>query len=91
MHNQQDPSYSQWTALRAMTRAGFRAIFANPIAIVFSIIFPIVFVLIFSAFGSGLATAYKIAVLPGSDTTNAFYIALQKNPSVQLVTFSDSA
>ena len=91
MHNQQHPSYSQWTALRAMTRAGFRAIFANPIAIVFSIIFPIVFVLIFSAFGSGLATAYKIAVLPGSDTTNAFYIALQKNPSVQLVTFSDSA
>ena len=91
MSNQTEPSYSQWSALTAMTRAGFRAIFANPIAIVFSIIFPIIFVLIFSAFGTGRGTVYKIALLPGSDTVNAVYRALQKNPSVQLVEFSDSA
>lgn len=84
------PPYSQWTALLAMTRAGFRAIFASPIAIVFSVIFPIVFVLIFSAFGTGGSATYKVAVLPGSDTTNAFYRALQQNPSVQLVHFADS-
>lgn len=84
------PPYSQWTALVAMIRAGFRAIFANPIAIVFSIIFPIVFVLIFSAFGSGNAITYKVAILPGSDTTHAFYKALRQHPSVQLVHFNDT-
>jgi ABC-2 type transport system permease protein len=73
-----------------MTKAGFRAIVANPIAIVFSVIFPIVFVLIFSAFGSGGATTFKIAVLPGSDTTHAFYRALHQNSAIELVSFSDS-
>lgn len=90
MSKQSLPTYSQGTALLAMTRAGFRAIFANPIAIVFSVIFPIVFVLIFSAFGSGNSTTYKVAVLPGSDTTNSFYRALQQSPSILLVHFTDS-
>lgn len=91
MSKQAASSYSQWVALSAMTRAGFRAIFANPIAIVFSIIFPIVFVLIFSAFGSGITTSYKIALLAGSDTSNAFYRAIEQNPSIKLMRFSDSA
>lgn len=90
MSIQSTPPYSQWTALLSMTRAGFRAIFANPIAIVFSVIFPIVFVLIFSALGSGGGTTYKIAVLPPSDTMNAFYRTLRQNPAVELVRFSDS-
>ena len=90
MSTQALPPYSQWTALLAMTRAAFRAIFANPIAIVFSVAFPIVFVLIFSAFGSGNTINYKIAILPGSDTTHAFYQALRQHPSVQLVSYDDS-
>lgn len=90
MSTQSSPTYSQWTALLAMTKAGFRAIFANPIAIVFSVIFPIVFVLIFSAFGSGNGTTYKIAVLPGSDTTHTFFQMLRQNSAVELVSFSDS-
>jgi ABC-2 type transport system permease protein len=90
MSNQPMPTYSQWTALLAMTRAGFRAIFANPIAIVFSIIFPIVFVLIFSALGSGSGTTYKIALLPGSDTTHPFYRALLQHPSIAFVPYQDS-
>ncbi|MBM3914738.1 MAG: ABC transporter permease [Sphingomonadales bacterium] len=90
MSDQATPSYSQWTALLAMTRAGFKAIFANPIAIVFSVIFPIVFVLIFSAFGSGNSPTYKIALLSGSDTTSAFYRAISQHPSIKLIRFTDS-
>lgn len=84
-------SYSQRMALQAIIRAGFRAILANPIAIVFSIIFPIVFVLIFSAFGTGATSSYKIALLPGSDTTNLFYRSLHQHPQIQWVQFNDSA
>lgn len=84
------PAYSQWTALQAMIRAGFRAIFANPIAIVFSIIFPIVFVLIFSAFGTGGSSSYKIALLPGSDTSSVFYRSLRQHPQIQWMHFTDS-
>jgi len=50
--------YSQTKALWAITRASFKAIFANPSAIIFSILFPIIFILIFGAFGLTEMTSF---------------------------------
>lgn len=83
--------YSQFHALTSIVRASFRAIISNPSAIVFSLGFPIIFVLIFSAFGNGKGAEYKITIHPQSDTLNEFYQALQKDPSVRLVSYKDSA
>jgi ABC-2 type transport system permease protein len=82
--------YSQRKALWAITRASFKAIFANPSAIIFSILFPIIFTLIFGAFGSGSGVSYRIALTPRSDTTQGFYTGLLKIPGVKIVTYSDT-
>lgn len=83
-------SYSQVRALVSIMKASFRAILSNPSAIVFSLGFPIIFVLIFSAFGNGKSAAYRVAIHPLSDTMNSFYQALQKDPSVKIVRYTDS-
>lgn len=82
--------YSQTRALLAITRASFKAIFAQPTAIVFSLAFPIIFILIFGAFGNDGPPIYKIAVSQDSDTTNAFYSALKNNRSIRLVHYHDT-
>src|SRR5436190_22613287 len=83
-------SYSQSKALWAITRASFKAIFAHPSAIIFSILFPIIFVLIFGAFGNGGGISYRIALSADCDTTNAFFLNLKKNPSIRIVSYTDS-
>ncbi len=83
-------SYSQSRALWAITRASFKAIFANPSAIIFSILFPIIFVLIFGAFGRGGAPNYRIALTSDCDTNNNFFIALRNNPQVRIVSYKDT-
>ncbi len=82
--------YSQSRALWAITRASFKAIFAHPSAIIFSILFPIIFTLIFGAFGSNGGVSYKIALTPGSDTTEGFYTGLLKIPGVKIIHYSDT-
>jgi ABC-2 type transport system permease protein len=84
-------SYSQSKALWAITRASFKAIFAQPISIVFSLLFPIIFILIFGAFGNSGVPTQKIAVREGSDTTSAIFDSLKSNRFVRLVHFKDSA
>lgn len=84
-------AYSQSKALWAITKASFKAIFANPSSIIFSILFPIVFTLIFGAFGSGSGTTYRIAISPGSDTTQGFYSGLKKIPGIKIIEFADTA
>lgn len=83
--------YSQLKALRAITAASFKAIFAHPSAIIFSILFPIIFTLIFGAFGSGGATTYKIALDNRSDTSNAFFQFLKNVKVIRIIQFPDSA
>ncbi|MBC7948189.1 MAG: ABC transporter permease [Chitinophagaceae bacterium] len=83
--------YNQAQALWAITRASFKAIFNQPTAVVFSLLFPIIFILIFGAFGSGGGVSYRIAVEPGSDTTNRFFVALKNNPQIRVVRFKDTA
>ena len=82
--------YSQSRALWAITRASFKAIFANPSAIIFSILFPIIFTLIFGAFGNSGGVSYKIALTPGSDTTQGFYTGLMKIPGVKIIQYTDT-
>ncbi len=83
--------YSQSKALWAITRASFKAIFNQPTAIVFSLLFPIIFIMIFGAFGNNGGISYKIALEPGCDTTNAFYLALKNHPQVRIVEYPDTA
>lgn len=82
--------YNQVKALWAITRASFKAIFANPSAIIFSILFPIIFTLIFGAFGSSGGVSYRIALTPGSDTSQGFYTGLLKIPGVKVIHYADS-
>jgi ABC-2 type transport system permease protein len=87
-------SYSQGKALWAITRASFKAIFAQPTAIVFSLIFPIIFILIFGAFGKGGLPSYKIAITPGSDTNSIFYKQLARNQDstgIRITRYADTA
>lgn len=82
--------YNQARALWAITRASFKAIFANPSAIIFSVLFPIIFTLIFGAFGNGGGTSYRIALTPGSDTSQGFYTGLLKIPGVRILHYADT-
>ena len=89
MKPEQQP-YSQTKALWAITRASFKAIFANPSAIIFSVLFPIIFILIFGAFGNGGGTIYRVALAENSDTTGAFYQGLKNSPSIRIVKYADT-
>jgi ABC-2 type transport system permease protein len=84
------PPYSQTRALWAITKASFKAIFANPSAIIFSILFPIIFVLIFGSFGNGGGTTYRIALSAKPDTTDHFYKGLKLIPGIRIVEYTDS-
>ena len=83
--------YSQSRALWAITKASFKAIFAQPISIVFSLLFPIIFILIFGAFGSSTVPTQRIAIRPGSDTVNAVFDSLKANKFVRLLSYTDTA
>lgn len=83
--------YSQARALWAITRGSFKAIFAQPISIFFSLLFPIIFILIFGAFGNSGVPTQKIAVRPGSDTSNAIFDSLKANRYVKLSSYADTA
>lgn len=83
--------YNQTKALWAITRASFKAIFAQPTAIVFSFIFPIIFILIFGAFGNGRGVTYHIALDNHSDTNNYLYKAIQSHPLIKIDEYKDTA
>lgn len=88
---QPNQKYSQSKALWAITKASFKAIFANPSAIIFSVLFPIIFILIFGAFGSGGGVTYHIALTENSDTTSSFYAGLKKSPAIRLSRYTDTS
>ncbi|WP_276500597.1 ABC transporter permease [Terrimonas pollutisoli] len=83
-------SYSQSRALWAIIRASFKAIFAQPTSIVFSLLFPIIFILIFGAFGNNGVPIQKIAIRPGSDTTNAIMDSLRADKFVRITHYADT-
>lgn len=82
--------YSQSRALWAITKASFKAIFANPSAIIFSILFPLIFIMIFGAFGNDGAPSYRVALAPDCDTTNIFFLSVKSHPQVRVVKYTDT-
>lgn len=82
--------YSQSQALWAITRASFKAIFAQPTSIVLSLLFPIIFTFIFGAFGNNDIPVQRIAIRPGSDTVNALFDSLKANKFVRLARYADT-
>ncbi len=83
--------YSQLWALWAITRASFKAIFAQPTSLVFSLVFPIIFILIFGAFGKDGISTYKVAIAPGSDTTNGFFEKIKTHPALRIIRYADTS
>ena len=70
-------SYSQVTAMLAITKASLKAIFRSPSAVVFSFVFPFIFILVFGFVGdSGGKRSYKVALENGCDTSNELYHSL---------------
>lgn len=66
--------YSHVRAMRALIKASLQSIMKSPSAIVFSIAFPLIFILVFGFLGSGGGhTNIKVALAPGSDTSNRLY------------------
>src|SRR5690606_30231747 len=84
-------SYSQTKALWAITKASFKAIFSQPSSLFFSFLFPIIFILIFGAFSERPPETYKVAISPGSDTSNVFFDSLKSNASVKIIRYADTA
>ncbi len=66
--------YSHVRAMRALIKASLQSIMKSPSAIVFSIAFPLIFILVFGFLGSsGGHNNIKVALAPGSDTSNKLY------------------
>ena len=47
--------------------------------------------MIFGAFGNDGPPSYRIALAPGSDTSNIFFRAIKSNPQVRVVNYTDTA
>lgn len=75
----------------AITRASLRAMFRSPNAIVFSIFFPLIFIVVFGFIGDSGGPVYRVAIDPGSDTSNAIYQGLKARPNIRFIKEKDSA
>ena len=84
-------SFSQTTALLAITKASLRAILRSPSAIVFSVFFPLIFILVFGLIGNNTGPVYSIALAPGCDTTNSIFDSLNNRQNIRIISFKDSA
>lgn len=73
----------------AITRASLRAIFRSPSAVIFGFAFPFIFILVFGFIGdNGRTTVFKIAISPGSDTSNILYDSLKTSNRIKIVQYS---
>ncbi len=70
-------SYSQITAMLAITRASLRAVFRSPSAVIFSFAFPLVFILVFGFMGSEGRIALRVAFDSKTDTSTEIYHAIR--------------
>jgi len=76
--------YNQFTAMMAVAKASFRAIFRSPSAVVFSLGFPLIFILVFGFIGGG-GVSVSVGLKNIGDTSNYAISALLRNPIVKLV------
>jgi ABC-2 type transport system permease protein len=78
-------SYSQLTAMLAITKASLRSIFRSPSAVVFSFVFPLIFILVFGFLSSGSNVNVKVVLDKRSDTSNVLYAAIKNIPGLSFV------
>ncbi len=90
-HNHSNNSYSQITAMLAITKASLRAILRSPSAVIFSIFFPLVFILVFGFIGNNRGPVYQLTLAPGSDTSNPVFDSLKRMDNIRFLPFTDSA
>lgn len=83
-------SYSQLTALIALTKGSFKSLLKSPSTIVFSIAFPLVFIMAFGLVGGGGGYKVDIVLAQQSDTINPIVQALSHVPIVRLKNYEDS-
>jgi len=79
-------SYSPMRAVFAIGKASFLAMLRSPTSIVFSILFPVIFVVVFGSINDVGALTFKLAVAPGSDTTNVIYRQIKNIPNLTIKT-----
>jgi ABC-2 type transport system permease protein len=77
--------YNQLRAMWAVTRASLKATFRSPQSVFFSLFFPIVLIWIFGALGGNGIPSVDVALEKNTDTTNAFYSNLKRNPVLHFV------
>ncbi len=84
-------SYSQLTAMLAITKASLKAIFRSPSAVIFSFVFPFIFILVFGFVGgNGGVPVYKIAIAKDCDTSNVLYDSIKASRRLRIVRFADT-
>jgi len=85
-------SYSQLTAMLAITKASLKAIFRSPSAVVFSFVFPFIFIIVFGFVGgNGGVPVYKIAIANDCDTNNVLFDSIKTSMRIRIVRFADDA
>ncbi|HTO14836.1 MAG TPA: ABC transporter permease [Edaphocola sp.] len=81
--------YSQFSALKALTKASIRSMMKSPSAVVFSIAFPLIFIFAFGFIGD-LSPKVKLSISSHSDLANPVFTGIMANKSFQVMTDLDS-
>lgn len=86
------PAYSNFQAGRALVKASLQAILRSPSAVIFGLAFPLIFILVFGLLGSrGGGFSTRLAVAPGSDTTNWIFAALRNVEGIKWNSYATPA
>lgn len=81
--------YNQLSAMLAITKASFRAIFRSPSAVVFSFVFPLIFILVFGFIGGGGRVNLRISFDKRTDTLNQIYQVLKNVSGITVIQDND--
>ncbi|MBL7764792.1 MAG: ABC transporter permease [Chitinophagaceae bacterium] len=82
-------SYSQFRALKALTKGSLLSMVKSPSAIFFSIAFPLIFIVAFGLMG-GSGFRVDIAMEPNADTNNLIYKTLALAPVANINSYDDT-
>jgi len=77
-------SPNQLKAAFTIARYSLLAMLRSPTSIVFSLLFPIIFIIVFGSIVPNQAPVMKLAIAPGSDTSDMVFNAIKKIPTISL-------
>ena len=75
---------NQIRAMLTLSKYSLLATLRSPTSVVFSLVFPIIFIVVFGSMIGDRAPILKLAVAPGSDTSNLIFKAIGSIPSITL-------